>query len=63
MIRDKNLFKAQSPASLSTAQERDESGSDSAQNIHETLISSKQSTKPTVWPNNLTVGNIIMSVC
>ena len=57
MIKDKNLFKAQSPASLSTAQERDESGSDSCQNIHETLISTKQSTKPTVWPNNLTVGS------
>ena len=57
MIKEKNLFKAQSPASLSTAQERDESGSDSCQNIHETLISTKQSSKPTVWPNNLTVGN------
>ena len=59
MIRDKNLFKAQSPASLSTTQERDESGSGSCQSNHETLISTKQSSKPTAWPNNPILCRII----
>ena len=60
MIRDKNLFKAQSPASLSTAQERDESGSDSGGSRREPVLAKNQSSKPTTWPHNLTVGNITL---
>ena len=52
MIKDKNLFKAQSPASLSTDKE------DSDSNVREKLLAENQTTKPITWPNNLNILDI-----
>lgn len=52
MIKDKNLFKAQSPASLSTDKE------DSDSNVREKLLAENQTTKPITWPNNLNIIDI-----
>ena len=47
LIKDKNLFTAQSPASLSTEERR-----------REKLLSEGQTPKPVTWPDNLNVVDI-----
>jgi len=50
MIKDKNLF--------NFSCDNDEYNSDKDQSIREKLLAENQATKPTTWPNNLTVFDI-----
>ena len=55
VIRNKNLFKATTPSSLTDTKEKTKSDNEVTR---ERLLSKSQANKPTSWPNNLTVCDI-----
>ena len=55
MIKDKKLYKAPSPASLST---EDYPSDKENKKIREKLLADSQTPRPTSWPNNLTLTDI-----
>ena len=57
MIRDKNLFKATTPSSLTDSQDGEKSDKES-EVTRKRLLSESQASKPTTWPDNLNIYDI-----